>query len=84
VKLPQLKRLKMAIKSSTTYEEALQRLKEIVRKLEQKEVKIDELSETVIEAKELVDFCRKKLDKTEEDIKKIIDPEDLEADAEEQ
>lgn len=74
----------MAIKSTTTYEEALQRLKEIVRKLEQKEVKIDELSETVIEAKELVDFCRKKLDKTEEDIKKIIDPEDLEADAQEQ
>lgn len=72
----------MAIKSSTTYEEALQRLKEIVRKLEQKEVKIDELSETVIEAKELVDFCRKKLDKTEEDIKKIIDPEDLATDTE--
>lgn len=73
----------MAIKATTTYEEALHRLKEIVRKLEQKEVKIDELSETVIEAKELVDFCRKKLDKTEEDIKKIIDPEDLAADSEE-
>jgi exodeoxyribonuclease VII small subunit len=73
----------MAIKSSTTYEEALQRLKEIVRKLEQKEVKIDELSETVIEAKELVDFCRKKLDKTEDDIKKIIDPADLATDSEE-
>lgn len=73
----------MAIKEKTTYEEALQRLKEIVRKLEQKEVKIDELSETVIEAKELVDFCRKKLDKTEEDIKKIIDPEDLANDSEE-
>ena len=73
----------MAIKATTTYEEALHRLKEIVRKLEQKEVKIDELSETVIEAKELVDFCRKKLDKTEEDIKNIIDPEDLAADSEE-
>jgi exodeoxyribonuclease VII small subunit len=73
----------MAIKATTTYEEALQRLKEIVRKLEQKEVKIDELSETVIEAKELVDFCRKKLDKTEEDIKKIIDPEELSKDSEE-
>lgn len=73
----------MAVKETTTYEEALQRLKEIVRKLEQKEVKIDELSETVIEAKELVDFCRKKLDKTEEDIKKIIDPEDLATDSEE-
>ncbi|MEX1190496.1 MAG: exodeoxyribonuclease VII small subunit [Brumimicrobium sp.] len=73
----------MAIKETTTYEEALQRLKEIVRKLEQKEVKIDKLSETVLEAKELVDFCRKKLDKTEDDIKRIIDPEDLASNADE-
>jgi len=65
----------MEITEKTTYEEALQRLKEIVSKLEAKEVKIDMLSETVLEAKELVDFCRKKLDKTEEDIKRIIDPE---------
>lgn len=65
----------MEITEKTTYEEALQRLKEIVGKLEAKEVKIDMLSETVLEAKELVDFCRKKLDKTEEDIKRIIDPE---------
>ncbi|MDX1652096.1 MAG: exodeoxyribonuclease VII small subunit [Brumimicrobium sp.] len=66
----------MAIKTTTTYEEALQQLKEIVRKLEQKEVKIDDLSETVTRAKELVDFCRKKLDKTEEEIKRIIEPEE--------
>lgn len=65
----------MEITEKTTYEVALQRLKEIVSKLEAKEVKIDMLSETVLEAKELVDFCRKKLDKTEEDIKRIIDPE---------
>ncbi|WP_299203876.1 exodeoxyribonuclease VII small subunit [Brumimicrobium sp.] len=66
----------MKITDKTTYEEALQRLKEIVGALEAKEIKIDNLSETVIEAKELVDFCRKKLDKTEEDIKRIISPDE--------
>ena len=66
----------MKITDKTTYEEALQRLKEIVGALELKEIKIDNLSETVIEAKELVDFCRNKLDKTEEDIKRIIAPDE--------
>lgn len=66
----------MKITDKTTYEEALQRLKEIVTALELKEIKIDDLSATVIEAKALVDFCRKKLDKTEEDIKRIIAPEE--------
>lgn len=66
----------MKITESTSYEEALKRLKEIVSQLEEKEIKIDNLSDTVIEAKELVDFCRKKLDKTEEDIKRIIEPEE--------
>jgi exodeoxyribonuclease VII small subunit len=63
-------------KKNLTYEEALKRLHEIVEQLEQKEVKIDALSETVTEAKSLVDFCREKLERTEADIKKIIDDED--------
>lgn len=54
----------------------MQRLKEIVGSLENKEVKIDVLSDTVKEAKALVEFCRNKLDSTEEDIKRIIDPEE--------
>lgn len=65
----------MKIDDKLTYEEAMKRLKEIVGSLERKEVKIDVLSETIIEAKSLVEFCRKKLDSTEEDIKRIIDPE---------
>ena len=56
-----------------TYETALKQLNEIVQQLERKEIKIDELSNTVEKAKQLVDFCREKLDKTEADIKKIID-----------
>lgn len=67
----------MAKEVKMTYEEALKQLSEIVGKLERKEVKIDNLSETVSNAKELVDFCRKKLESTEADIKKIIDPEDV-------
>jgi exodeoxyribonuclease VII small subunit len=48
----------------------------IVKKLENREVKIDELAQTVAEAKSLVEFCRLKLDKTEEEIRKIIQPDD--------
>jgi exodeoxyribonuclease VII small subunit len=59
-----------------TYEDALQRLQMIVKKLENREVKIDELAQTVAEAKSLVEFCRLKLDKTEEEIRKIIQPDD--------
>lgn len=66
----------MKINDKLTYEEAMQRLKEIVGSLENKEVKIDVLSDTVKEAKALVEFCRNKLDSTEEDIKRIIDPEE--------
>lgn len=66
----------MKITEKTSYEAALARLKEIVEALEKKEIKIDQLSETVVEAKGLVEFCRKKLDKTEEDIKKIIASDD--------
>ncbi len=59
-----------------TYEAALKQLNAIVQQLERKEIKIDDLSTTVEKAKELVDFCREKLDKTEEDIKKIIDDQE--------
>ncbi len=56
------------------YEEALSQLQDIVGMLERKEIKIDQLSNKVKEAKELVDYCRGKLDDTEEEINKIIDP----------
>lgn len=61
--------------NNISYEEALLQLKEIVNKLEAKQVKIDDLANTVQEAKQLVDFCREKLDKTESAINKIIQPE---------
>jgi exodeoxyribonuclease VII small subunit len=58
-----------------TYEEALQELQSIVKELENREIKIDDLATKVSHAKALVDFCREKLSHTEEDINKIIRPD---------
>ena len=56
------------------YDEALEKLQEIVRLLERKEINFDYLASKVKQAKLLVDFCRQKLDDTEEEINKIISP----------
>ena len=64
----------MKLEKDLKYEEALERLQKIVSLLEHKEIKIDDLADKVKEAKALVDFCREKLEKTEEEINKIIEP----------
>ena len=64
----------MKLEKDLKYEVALERLQEIVALLERKEIKIDDLSDKVQEAKALVEFCRAKLDKTETEINKIIEP----------
>ena len=55
-----------------TYEEALSELQGIVKKLENKEVKIDELTSTVARANQLVEYCQSKLQQTEAEIQKIV------------
>ncbi|MFN5652506.1 MAG: exodeoxyribonuclease VII small subunit [Flavobacteriia bacterium] len=55
-----------------TYEEALSELQGIVKKLENKEVKIDELASTVARANQLVEDCQSKLQQTEAEIQKIV------------
>lgn len=62
----------MELDKKLKYDEALEKLQEIVTLLERKEITIDELSGKVKEAKLLVEFCREKLDETEDEIKKII------------
>ena len=64
-------------KAQLKYDEALEQLRDIVGLLEKKEVKIDDLAIKVKDAKKLVDFCRKKLQETEDEITKIINPEEL-------
>jgi len=64
----------MELEKDLKYEVALERLQKIVALLERKEIKIDDLADKVKEAKALVEFCRDKLDKTEAEINKIIEP----------
>ena len=56
-----------------TYEESMARLEEITKKIEARELTIDELSNNLKEAQQLLKFCKDKLYKTDEDIQKILD-----------
>jgi exodeoxyribonuclease VII small subunit len=55
------------------YEEALQQLETIARKMEAGEYDIDELTEQLKQAQKLIKLCRDKLTKTDAEIKKILD-----------
>ena len=54
------------------YEAALAELQTIVRKMENDELDIDQMSEQLKRAQELIKLCKDKLTKTDEEIKKIL------------
>lgn len=56
----------------TKYEEAYAELQTIVRKMENDELDIDQMSEHLKRAQELIRLCKDKLTKTDEEIKKIL------------
>lgn len=56
-----------------TYEKSMKRLEEIVFKIENNELNIDQLSAYLKEAEEQINFCRNKLHKVDEEIKKMLD-----------
>lgn len=56
-----------------TYEEALTKLEDIVKKIENDELDIDSLSKQLKTAQNLIKLCKDKLAKADEDIKEILD-----------
>jgi exodeoxyribonuclease VII small subunit len=60
------------MKQEPKYEEALQELQTIVRRMENDELDIDQLSTQLKRAQELIKLCKDKLTKTETDIKNIL------------
>ncbi|MBO4673551.1 MAG: exodeoxyribonuclease VII small subunit [Bacteroidaceae bacterium] len=56
-----------------TYEKAVKRLEEIVKKIEGGEMDIDSLTANLKEAKDLVEFCKEKLTNVEAEVKKCLD-----------
>ena len=55
------------------YEEALERLQTIVADIERGETNVDELAESLKEAKSLIAFCKEKLQKVESDVKNVLE-----------
>ena len=54
------------------YEAAYAELQAIVRKMENDKLDIDQMSEQLKRAQELIKLCKDKLTKTDEEIKKIL------------
>jgi exodeoxyribonuclease VII small subunit len=57
---------------ATNYTEAYEELQRIVSEIENGEISVDELSEKVKRATELIRICKLKLTTTEEDVNKIL------------
>lgn len=64
------------MKKETRYEEAMAELQDIVRRMENDELDIDQMTTQLKRAQELIKLCKDKLTKTDEEIKKILSEKD--------
>ncbi len=55
------------------YSKALEKLEEIIHRIENEEIDIDDLSEKVKEAAALVKVCKDKITKAEIEVKEVVD-----------
>ena len=60
------------MKQEMKYEQAFAELQAIVRRMENDELDIDQMSEQLKRAQQLIKLCKDKLTKTDEEIKKIL------------
>ena len=58
--------------NTINYSEAFKELQDIVSEIEQGEISVDELSQKVKRASQLIKICKTKLTSTEEDVNKIL------------
>ncbi len=61
------------MESKITYEEATKQIEEILMRLRNNEISVDDLSKEVKRATELITLCRNKLTTAEADLKKILE-----------
>ena len=59
-----------------SYTKAYNELQEIVKKMENADISVDELTQNIERATKLIKICKEKLNKTETEIKKIIEQEE--------
>ena len=58
--------------NNITYEKAMKEIEDIADKMERREYTIDELTEKLARAQQLIIFCREKFVKTDEEINKLL------------
>jgi exodeoxyribonuclease VII small subunit len=63
-------------KKKLTYNEAVKEVEDILEKLENEELDVDELTDKVKRVSQLIKYCKEKLNGTEKEIRGII--EDME------
>ncbi len=54
------------------YSKAIEKLDEVIHKIEQEDVDVDELSLRVKEAVQLIEMCRSKIEKADLEVKQIV------------
>ncbi len=59
-------------KKEKSYNEVITELKSILSRIEKDEMDVDNLSEEVKKASELIALCREKLFKADEELKKVL------------
>ena len=55
------------------YSKALEKIEDIIQKIENEEIDIDELSEKVKEAASLIKVCKDKITKAEMEVKDVVE-----------
>ena len=55
------------------YSKSVKKLEEIIEKIENEEIDVDELSEKVKEAVALIKVCKDKIEKAELDVKQVVE-----------
>jgi len=56
-----------------TYKTAMERLETLTKEMENGEIAIDQLATKLKEAKQLLQFCKDKLTKADEEVRKLMD-----------
>ena len=67
------------MKKEINYQNAFDELKKIVEEIESGEISVDDLSEKVKRASELISICKQKLKNTEESVQQILNDLDIES-----
>ena len=66
------------MKKNFKYEEAVEQLEQIVRKMENDELDIDSLTDELRKAQELIKLCKAKLTSTDAEIKNMLEKDKTE------